>query len=537
MSFSGNIEDVSVADTLQFIHLGGRSGTLRLLSGDHRAEIGFHHGRIVKALGPGSKRLGELLVESNTIEPAVLEKALQMQEEQHLHQSLGQVLVTIGAVDADTIYRVLERQIQGTVRDLLTWTQGTFEFALDEVLPMDDMAVNPGDVVRLNVDTQMVLLDALRLFDERNRDAGAQGAGLPFSPPASSGTPTAVPKLEAKRPAADGADRGVGVRPGPAPLSRAAETPTGPTRLQVVTSDPRLVEKLAQALKPGEANVVRVTLRDAGTPPPGERAPLVLLDFRQGGVALDALAGLRRARPRATAIAVIDSSTPAASVYEAGAVAAVEGKPSLIAACFRSVVQNRRDLGGTGLRPDRIKENYARLRRIVGDLRSGLISTTISLSLMNIISESVERAVLFLVRPTELSVLGAFGSGRDGEPLAVLTRGLRLPLQQKSSLTDSLDGQLRSVAFDEAHFPDAFRSMLGKPRSGQCAVFPVLGGQKVIATIYADNGYSNTAIEQLEILELAAVQAGLALENELLRRQVGQGKVDGKSDAKAEPQR
>jgi len=205
-------------------------------------------------------------------------------------------------------------------------------------------------------------------------------------------------------------------------------------------------------------------------------------------------------------------------------VAAVEGKPSVMASCFRSVAQNRRDLGGTGLRPERIKENYARLRRIVGDLRSGLISTTISLSLMNIISESVERAVLFLVRPAELSVLGAFGSGREGEPLAVLTRGLRLQLQEKSALVDSLDGQARSVAFDAAGFPESFRGLLGKPRSGQCAVFPVLGAQKVIATIYADNGYSNTAIEQLEILELAAVQAGLALENELLRRQVVHGK-------------
>ena len=28
MSLSGNIQDVSVADTLQFIHLGGRTGTL-----------------------------------------------------------------------------------------------------------------------------------------------------------------------------------------------------------------------------------------------------------------------------------------------------------------------------------------------------------------------------------------------------------------------------------------------------------------------------------------------------------------------------
>ena len=58
MSLTGNLEDVSVADTLQFIHLGGRTGTLTLQSGEATAEIAFHKGRIVNATGPASKRLG-----------------------------------------------------------------------------------------------------------------------------------------------------------------------------------------------------------------------------------------------------------------------------------------------------------------------------------------------------------------------------------------------------------------------------------------------------------------------------------------------
>ena len=49
-----------------------------------------------------------------------------------------------------------------------------------------------------------------------------------------------------------------------------------------------------------------------------------------------------------------------------------------------------------------------------------------------------------------------------------------------------------------------------------------MGGQRVIALVYADNGPSNRAIEELDILELAAAQAGLAFENELLRRQATQ---------------
>ena len=178
MSLSGNIQDVSVADALQFIHLGGRTGTLTLTRGDIKAEIAFHQGRIVNASAPGTKRLGELLVEAGAIDDATLETALRQQDAVHPRRSLGQVLVEMKAVEAEAIYRAVEQQIERTVYELVTWSQGTFHFALDDLKPIDDIAVVPGGMPRnLNLDTQMVLLDALRIFDERNR--AGQGNGTP----------------------------------------------------------------------------------------------------------------------------------------------------------------------------------------------------------------------------------------------------------------------------------------------------------------------------------------------------------------------
>src|SRR5205085_9923283 len=74
----------------------------------------------------------------------------------------------------------------------------------------------------------------------------------------------------------------------------ALDAPLDRVRLQVCSADKQIAERLAQQLT--EATVVRVNLRDAGTPPPGEAPPIVLLDLRQGGVALDAISALRRAR-------------------------------------------------------------------------------------------------------------------------------------------------------------------------------------------------------------------------------------------------
>ena len=53
----------------------------------------------------------------------------------------------------------------------MVWDTGTFEFAIDDLRPIDDIALYPSDVLPdADINTQMVLLEAARIFDERNRD-------------------------------------------------------------------------------------------------------------------------------------------------------------------------------------------------------------------------------------------------------------------------------------------------------------------------------------------------------------------------------
>ena len=51
-------------------------------------------------------------------------------------------------------------------------------------------------------------------------------------------------------------------------------------------------------------------------------------------------------------------------------------------------------------------------------------------------------------------------------------------------------------------------------------VFPVVGSRQVNSVVYTDNGRLSREIEEIEILELAAAQVGVAFENEFLRRQM-----------------
>ena len=267
-----------------------------------------------------------------------------------------------------------------------------------------------------------------------------------------------------------------------------------------------------------------VPLDHAGVAEPGEPPPIVLLDLRRGGVTLEEAGPLRRAHPRASFIALVEPGTPFARVYEVGMMAALPAEEEAVVACVENVIESRRDLVRGAPRPD-AKSGVARLRRVFGDLRSGLISATVALNLMHIISESVERAVLFLVKRDHLVALGAFGIDPKGRPLAEVTRGLKVPLDLGSALSRGLDtGEVQSVTFEEAELPEPFRSMVGPPRNGLVVIFPVLGSQRVISVIYTDNGDREKPIEDIDILELATAQVGMAFENELLRRQISQGK-------------
>jgi hypothetical protein len=49
-----------------------------------------------------------------------------------------------------------------------------------------------------------------------------------------------------------------------------------------------------------------------------------------------------------------------------------------------------------------------------------------------------------------------------------------------------------------------------------------VGTRRIIALIYADNGRRLRPIDDVELVEIATAQVGLAFENELLRRQLTQ---------------
>lgn len=549
MSISGSLEDVSVADVMQFIHLGRRTGTLVLHSGDHQGMIGFHQGRLVSARGPGMPKLGDMLVDSGILERQALDQAIEAQQDADQPRSLGQMLIASGELEEEALRQAVSDQIEKTISELVQWDSGSFEFAIDDLRPVDEIALFPGDLVPgTDMNTQMVLLEAARIFDERNRsgatpsEAGEATAddthpipGAPRDPDESwAAVGRAVEDADLDDDSMVGWPESAGEGFGAGSISDGQVQPPKPRKFRkrhlvhLVSSDEDLADRLAAAVPESVQRVERRSLEEAGQSQKGYLQPIVLVDLREGQATLDDIGALHERRPGASVLALVDRVVPVSQVYGAGALAALPAEEDAMVACILNVMQSQKQLASigqstAGAPPQQEGAGVARLRRVFGDLRSGLLSATVALNLMHIISESVERAVLFLVRHDCLQALGAFGMGTGDRPLAELTRGLRLELDEPSMLIDSLhSGEASTVDFDEAELPDVLRRVLGRPLTGQVVVFPVLGAQRVISIIYTDNGDVDRPIEDIEILELATAQVGMAFENELLRRQISQ---------------
>ncbi|MCB1053911.1 MAG: DUF4388 domain-containing protein [Acidobacteria bacterium] len=533
MSISGSLEDVSVADVMQFIHLGRRTGTLVLASGADRGMIGFHKGRLVSARGPSTPKLGDMLVASGVLDPSALETAVQEQQASEEPMSLGQVLIAEGKLEEEALRQVVSEQIEKTIGELVQWDSGSFEFAVDDLRPIDEIALFPGDLVPgTDMNTQMVLLEAARIFDERNRH------GEPVEDGGDSTADDTHPILETEADDSDASWAAVGraiegaVESGVGTAAGGDVQPptTGRHVVHLVSADDGFAQALEAALPQEVDHLERLGLDAAGHRREGYLQPVVLVDLREGQANLGDIAVLHDRNPGASIVALVDRVVPVSQVYGAGALAALPAEVEAAVACVVNVMQSQQQLArieashpGARAASRPRGSGVARLRRVFGDLRSGLLSATVALNLMHIISESVERAVLFLVRHDCLQALGAFGMGTAGRPLAELTRGLRLDLDEPSILIESLNsGEAQAVDFDEAELPAMLRKVLQRPLTGQVVVFPVLGAQRVISIIYTDNGDVNRPIEDIEILELATAQVGMAFENELLRRKISQ---------------
>jgi tetratricopeptide (TPR) repeat protein len=158
MAIRGSLKEASLADVLQLLALGQKTGCLSVIDRSNIAHLYFDRGRICYAsLVNRRDRLGDILVKNGRITQTQLDRAVARQAEER-EKRLGELLIEEGAITRADLERYMRVQIQEAVYLLFTWTRGTFNFETD---------VRPeGQDVLVSINPESLLLEGARRVDE-----------------------------------------------------------------------------------------------------------------------------------------------------------------------------------------------------------------------------------------------------------------------------------------------------------------------------------------------------------------------------------
>jgi hypothetical protein len=173
MSFNGDLEHFPLADVIQLLHMTCKTGVLYLKSPKGESQLVFHEGYFVSANHlNNSVRIGQVLVDMNAITADTLRQALTEQiDAGRSRKPLIATLIEQGLIDTDTAFRGLESLIEMTIVEVLTWANGTFSLDVSNEHVSDEYRYFPETLNQeILLNAQGVLMDSLRIYDEKMRD-------------------------------------------------------------------------------------------------------------------------------------------------------------------------------------------------------------------------------------------------------------------------------------------------------------------------------------------------------------------------------
>lgn len=185
MSFTGDLEHLPIVDVIQLMNASRKSGILSVKGKKGESQLVFKDGYIVSANHlNNSIRIGQILLDMALISPGQLELGLQKQQADGGNRKpLVITLIELGLVKDEDAYKGLQKLIETTLVEILTWKTGKFTLeALDHSIACDFRYYPEKMPHEVNLNTQSILMDALRIFDEKMRDGLIQEESVDNEP-------------------------------------------------------------------------------------------------------------------------------------------------------------------------------------------------------------------------------------------------------------------------------------------------------------------------------------------------------------------
>jgi hypothetical protein len=576
MSLVGSLQDLGLGDILQIVSLSRKSGLLLLRSDAGEGRIVFRDGQVRAAFVKGEPEdLHALLVGRGFASQADFERAESAMRLRGL--TLDDALAEETGLGRERLESLRREHVEGAVLRMFTWLAGEFSFEVGgEIGERDAQLMLPS-----GINAQYLTMEATRIGDERAGPAPGPSAsapraaddGLVFSgdapaaPSEPKPRPRAAPSEPRRKPTAPpsaGASLAAAVAPripaeGAAPAdaaevlafaaARASESEESGAAASLVVIDPDLtaLEWLKQSLQGLFARIHIFQRTDLGIARVRQylaraELPVVLISPRAPGDPVsgvtglaELIRGLRAPAPRLPVLVLTEEGDDPPRGGDA-AEALVARPPSHALADLRrwprfaKAAERLRENLEPWARAERTAPRLApatpspaepalaRLRELSHHLQDPARRGEVLSLVLEFAAERFPRVAMFMVRDDEAVGIAQRGLARAGGPDDRAFRELVFAIDECEGLRSVVEQRRAVRGAPSAPGDRRLAERLGAVAADEVYVAPILGGDRVVALLYADTLPEGGPLGDTTALEIVLHEAGLALDRALLER-------------------
>ena len=161
------------------------------------------------------------------------------------------------------------------------------------------------------------------------------------------------------------------------------------------------------------------------------------------------------------------------------------------------------------------------LKSIMGEIRSPEFTGEITQKILSFAQDLFGRGIFFVVRLDGYGVMGQFGMDSSNEKAESHLRQLMIPLDQPSILSEAAERKEAVLEIlTDSEWNQSILGALGGPAEGESLAVPLTVNDQVLLVLYGDQLVEGASSGWLEELELLILQAGLAMEKNLLSKRI-----------------
>ena len=159
MALTGDLKTFYITTILQLLHNNAKTGVLQVWRKNTQVTILVDSGAIIYAMkSKHDSRLGQLLKKQGLISDHQLKKCLSIGKRNKL--TLGKVLFDEGFVSRESLEKIIFKQAQNAIFEMIFWEDGNFEYK--------DARINMDKLIVKKINIMTVIMEASRRIDEMN---------------------------------------------------------------------------------------------------------------------------------------------------------------------------------------------------------------------------------------------------------------------------------------------------------------------------------------------------------------------------------